>query len=58
MGAFFTALLLAVGVGTWIFTKLQQRTGYGNSRGALIGAGIAAFGVFLLVYLTARLFNL
>ena len=58
MGAFLTAFLLAIGGGTWIFTRLQQRTGYGNSRNAIIGAAIAAAGIFLLVYLTMRLFNL
>ena len=56
MGPFFTAFLLAVGGGTWLYTRLQQRTGYGNSKNAVIGAAIAAFGIFLFVYLSLRLF--
>ena len=45
------ALMLAVGVGTWIYTKLQQRTGYGNSKDALKGAAIAG-GIKFVVVLT------
>ncbi len=56
MGPFFTAFLLGVGGGTWLYTKLQQRTGYGNNKNALIGATVAALGLFLLVYLSLRLF--
>lgn len=56
MGPFFTAFLLAVGGGTWTYTKLQQRTGYGNSKNAIIGAVVAAFAIFLLMYLSLHLF--
>lgn len=56
MGPFFTAFLLAVGGGTWTYTKLQQHTGYGNSKNAVIGAAVAALGLFLFVYLSLRLF--
>lgn len=56
MGPLFTASLLAIGGGVWIFTKLQDRTGNGNSRGALLGAGLAGFGIFLVIYLSLRLF--
>ena len=45
------ALMLAVGVGTWIYTKLPQRTGYGNSKDALKGAAIAG-GITFVVVLT------
>ncbi len=58
MGPFFTALLLAAGGGTWVYSRLQQTTGYGNSRSAVIGAGVSAVGIFLVTYLTARLFGL
>lgn len=56
MGPFITSLMLAVGVATWIFSKLQQRTGYGNSRNALIGAVFIGLVIFGTVYLTLRLF--
>ena len=55
MGPFWTSLLLAVGAGTWIFTKLQNKTGYGNSRSAWLGASISALGIFTVVYLTLRM---
>jgi hypothetical protein len=56
MGPFFTSSLLAIGAGVWVFTKLQNRTGYGNSRGAILGAVVTGLGIFLVVYLTLRLF--
>ncbi len=56
--AFFTALLFALGAGTWIYTKLQQRTGYGNSRSAAQGAAISAVLLFVIVFVTAMLLGL
>lgn len=58
MGPFLTSLFVAVGAGTWIYTRLQQRTGYGNSQNAIVGAGLAAAGLFLVMYLTLRLFGM
>lgn len=54
LGPFMFALLLAVGGGTWVYTRLQRSTGYGNSRNAVIGAAISAAAIFLVAYLTAR----
>lgn len=51
--AFFTALLFAAGAGVWIYTKLQQRTGYGNSTSAVQGAAISAVLIFVVVFITA-----
>lgn len=56
MGPFLTSLLLSVGAATWVYTKLQQRTGYGNSRNAIIGAALMGLLLFSVVYLTLRLF--
>lgn len=50
MSAFVVALLAAIGGGTWVFTKLQNKTGYGNSKSALQGAAIAGVGLFILVF--------
>ena len=58
MGPFFTAFLLAVGGGTWVYSRLQQTTGYGNSRNAIIGAVISALGIFVVTYVTANLLGL
>jgi xanthine/uracil permease len=50
MSALLIALLFAAGVGTWIYTKLAQRTGGGNQRGAFMGAGVAAVLIFLFAF--------
>jgi hypothetical protein len=54
MSPVFVALLFAVGVATWVYTKLQQRTGYGNSKDAFKGAAIAG-GIAFVVLLTIGL---
>ena len=53
MTAFVTALLLALGGGTWIYTKLQRRTGYGNSKSAFKGAAVAGVIIFIVVFTIA-----
>jgi len=58
MGPFLTSLFVALGGGTWIYTRLQQHTGYGNSRSAIVGATLSALGIFAVLYLTARLFGM
>ncbi|MBP9853211.1 MAG: hypothetical protein QG629_432 [Patescibacteria group bacterium] len=50
MGAFVTALLVAIGSGVWVYTKLAQRTGYGNEKNAYIGAGVVALIVLLVAF--------
>lgn len=49
MSPFIVALLTAIGGGTWVYTKLQQKTGYGNSTSAIKGAAIAGLGIFIVV---------
>lgn len=51
--AIFTSVLFAAGAGVWIYTKLQQRTGYGNSSSAAKGAIISALLIFVIVFVTA-----
>ena len=51
MNAFFIALLFSAGAGTWVFTQLQRRTGYGNGKAALKGAAIAT-GICFVVMIT------
>jgi len=58
MGPFLTSLLIALGSATWIYSRLQQHTGYGNSRNAIVGAVLSALGIFMVLYLTARLFGM
>jgi hypothetical protein len=58
MGPFLTSLFVALGAGTWIYSRLQQHTGYGNSHSAIVGAGLSAAGIFAVLYLTMRLFGM
>ena len=48
--ALLVSFLVALGVATWIFTKLQQRTGYGNSTNAYIGGGVVFIIVFIILF--------
>lgn len=50
MKALLLAFLVAISAGTWVYTKLQQRTGYGNSTNAIKGAAISALIIFLVVF--------
>jgi hypothetical protein len=56
VGALLVAFLMALGAGTWVFTKLQNRNGYGNSKNALIGAAIVSVLVLFVIYSLARMF--
>lgn len=53
MSAFFVALLFSLGAATWVYTKLQQRTGYGNASSALKGAAITGLIAFVVLYMLA-----
>lgn len=53
MNAFFIALLFSVGAGTWVYTKLQNRTGYGNNQASLKGAAVAAGICFVVLFTIA-----
>ncbi len=50
MSAFFTALLVAIGSGVWVYTKLSRRAGYGNEKNAYIGSAVAAGLLFLVAF--------
>lgn len=50
------AFFIALGAGAWIFTKLQQKTGYGNGRTTWTGTIISVIAIFLVIYLTLRTF--
>ncbi|TAH36598.1 hypothetical protein EYC59_00255 [Candidatus Saccharibacteria bacterium] len=48
--AFLLGLIISVCAGVWIFTKLNQRTGYGNGASAAKGAAIAGALIFVIVF--------
>ncbi|QQS20237.1 hypothetical protein IPL85_02190 [Candidatus Saccharibacteria bacterium] len=54
MNPVLIAFIFALGAGTWAYTKLQQRTGYGNSKTALKGAAVTG-GIAFVVVLTVAL---
>lgn len=56
MTPFLIAFFIALGAGAWVFTKLQQKTGYGNARTTWTGTIISVVAIFLVVYVTLGLF--
>ncbi len=50
MSAAFLAFIIAGGSSVWIFTKLQNRTGYGNSKNAITGAAVVFVIGFIVVF--------
>jgi hypothetical protein len=50
MSALFIALIFSVGASVWIYNKLQDRTGYGNSAAALKGAVVSFVLIFAVVF--------
>lgn len=54
MSAFILSLVFACAAGGWLFTKLQQNTGYGNSSSAIKGAAIATALIFIFAFTVCR----
>jgi hypothetical protein len=50
---FLVGFLVGISVGTWVFSRLMRNTG-GNTKSALIVAGFAGGGAFLVFFLLAR----
>jgi uncharacterized membrane protein SpoIIM required for sporulation len=55
MNAALLALLIAAASSVWIYTKLQNHTGYGNSKAAFKGALTAFVLGFIVVFTIAKL---
>lgn len=58
MASWIVALLFAASIGTWIYTKMARQAGYGNSRNAYIGAGLAAATIFIVLLSVLKLVGL
>lgn len=56
MTPFLIASFIALGAGAWIYTKLQRKTGYGNSKTAWTGTIISVVAIFTVVYITLKIF--
>lgn len=52
MSNFVMALLISVGAGAWLYSKLARRTGGGNTGPAIIGASVVALILFIILFLT------
>lgn len=50
MSAALVALLVSLGGATWVYTKLQNKTGYGNNQSAIIGAAVVFVIAFIVVF--------
>jgi hypothetical protein len=55
VNAFVVAFIFSLGAGAWIYSKVAQRTGYGNNQSALMVTGIAFVLIFFVVFITARM---
>jgi uncharacterized membrane protein YjjP (DUF1212 family) len=51
----FFALLASMSASVWVFTKLQSRTGYGNSQNAMIGAAVVFVLGFVVIFSLAHM---
>lgn len=50
MSTALVALFVSLGGSTWVYTKLQNKTGYGNNRSAIIGAAMVFVVAFIVVF--------
>lgn len=50
MSAAFIAVLVSLGVATWVYDKLRNKTGYGNNRSAVIGAAVVFVLAFIVIF--------
>lgn len=48
------ALFVAAGVTTFAYTKLTQRTGYGNAKSIIPGLAVIFIITFIIVYTLAQ----
>lgn len=50
MSAGLVAFLASLGVATWVYTKLRNRTGAGNNQSAYIGAAVVFVICFVVIF--------
>ena len=56
MSTFIIALFLSIGTGTWLYTKFARTSGGGNTKSALIGAGVTTLILFIIIFFTLSVF--
>lgn len=55
MSAALVALLASISVATWAYTKMQDHTGYGNSKNAIAGSAVVFVLAFIIIFSLAHL---
>jgi hypothetical protein len=50
MKSLLLALVIAISVSLWSYTKLQNHTGYGNAKTTIKGAGLVFIMAFIIVF--------
>lgn len=50
---FFIALIVAISVGTWVYTRVMRTSG-NNTKGSLTVAGIVGGFAFLVIFILAH----
>lgn len=55
MNAAIIALLFGIGASTWVFVKFQNKTGYGDNKTAVIGAGVVFVVIFFVIFSLAKM---
>ena len=55
MSAALVALIVSLSASVWTFTRLQDRTGRGNNRNAVIGATAVFILGFIVIFTLVRL---
>jgi hypothetical protein len=48
------AFIVALSSSVWVFTKLQNKTGYGNNSNAIKGAAVVFIIAFIVVFTLAH----
>ncbi|HSX05959.1 MAG TPA: hypothetical protein VLF69_05795 [Candidatus Saccharimonadales bacterium] len=54
MSSLLLAFLVSLGASTWVFTKLQNRTGAGNNGSAIKATVVVFIVAFILVFTIAH----
>ena len=55
MNAALLALLISISGSVWVFTKLQNKTGYGNNQSAFIGSAVTFVLGFIVIFSLAHM---
>jgi hypothetical protein len=55
MNVLLVSIIFSLGASTWIYVKIQRQSGAGNNQSALMGAALAFFVIFIVVFSLGRM---